>query len=87
MHAHFVGVSMSFIDKCLLLHIFDTILYIYTWEHLPYMEVFKSVHRPADGCSSIHTKNCGTKLPTVAVLWSFLQNCQRLQFYGPFWDP
>ena len=60
---------------------------VYTWEHLPYMEVLKSVHRTADGCSSIHTKNCGTKLPTVAVLWSFIQNCQRLQFYGPFWDP
>ena len=58
---------------------------LYTWEHLPYIEVLKSVHRTADGCSSIHRKNHGTKLQTVAVLWSFIQNCKRLQFYGLFW--
>jgi hypothetical protein len=48
---------------------------LHTWEHLPYIKVLKSVHRTADGCSSIHRKNHGTKLQTVAVLWSFIQNC------------
>ena len=41
-----------------------------TWEHLPYIAVLKSVHRTATVCSSIHTFFRGSKLLTVAVLWT-----------------
>ena len=41
-----------------------------TWEHLPYVAVLKSGHTTATVSSSIHTFFHGSKLLTVAVLWS-----------------
>ena len=44
--------------------------YLVTWEHLPYVAVLKSGHTTATVSSSIHTFFHGSKLLTVAVLWS-----------------
>ena len=41
-----------------------------SWEHLPYVAVIKSGHTTATISSSIHTFFHGSKLLTVAVLWS-----------------
>ena len=42
----------------------------HTWAHLPYIAVLKSVHRTATVCCSIHTFFRGSKLLTLAVLWT-----------------
>ena len=49
----------------------------YTWAHLPYIAVLKSVHRTATVCSSIRTFFRGSKLLTVAVLWTLAKTANR----------
>ena len=50
---------------------------INTRAHLPYIAVLNSVHRTATVCNSIRTFFRGTKLLTVAVLWTLAKtsNC------------
>ena len=43
---------------------------IYTWEHLPYIAVLKSVHRTAAVSSFDPQKKMRIELQTVAVLWT-----------------
>ena len=50
---------------------------LYTWEHLPYIAVLKSVHRTATVCSSIRTFFRGSKLLTVTVLWTLAKTANR----------
>ena len=53
------------------------LLLLLTWAHLPYKAVLKSVHRTATVCSSIRTFFCGSKLPTVAVLWTLAKTANH----------
>ena len=48
--------------------------------HLPYIAVLKSVHRTATICSSIHTFFRGSKLLTVAVLWTIFGVFKKCSF-------
>ena len=46
------------------------LLFLFTWEQLPYLEVLESVHKTAEAGSSIRTFLYRSKLPRLEVLRS-----------------
>ena len=62
----------------------DFFLEFFTWAHLPYKAVLKSVHRTASVCSSIRTFFFWIKTANGGSSTDTCQNCKPWQFYGHF---
>ena len=85
----FINQALEFLDFCeqfikwinILLSNFKAVVNhcgnIFTWAHLPYIAVLKSVHRTATVCSSTRTFFRGSKLLTVAVLWTLAKTANH----------
>ena len=58
----------------------------YTWEHLPYMEVWKSGHETANLGGLSHTFFHGLKLLDLSSFMATSSNCWPWRFHGRFWE-